>query len=225
MRLYYHPVSTACRPVMLLAAEDGIDLEYKLVDLFKGEQLQPEFAAINPSRLVPALDDDGFILTEGSAILKYLADKAGSTAYPKELRQRARVNELMDWFNTGLYRDLGYGLVYPQTLPHHKRPDARVQAGVLEWGREKSRHWLGILDQHLLGPKGAWLAGNAVSLADYFGAAIVTLGEVIRLDYGAWPNVTRWLCNVKARPAWSKVNEAFYAHFVAPFKDAQFVGL
>jgi len=36
MKLYYHPVSTTCRPIMLFAAESGIDLEFELVDLFKG---------------------------------------------------------------------------------------------------------------------------------------------------------------------------------------------
>ena len=225
MKLYYHPVSTACRPVMLFAAESGVALDYEVVDLFTGAQRQPQFMAINPSGQVPVLEDGDFRLTEGSAILKYLADEVGSPAYPAEPRPRARINELLDWFNTGFYRDLGYGLVYPQTLPHHKRPDERVQAGVVEWGREKTRHWVAILDQHLLGPRRTWLAGEAISIADYFGAGIVTLGEVIRLDYSPYPNLVRWLGAIKARPAWSKVNEAFYAHFVAPFKDAPFVGL
>lgn len=225
MRLYHHPVSTACRPVMLLAAESGISLDYEVVDLFTGEQRKPEFLALNPSGQVPVLEDGDFRLTEGSAILKYLAEKARSPTYPAEPRLRARINEAMDWFNTGLYRDLGYGLVYPQVLPHHKRPDERVQAGVLEWGRERTRHWLGILDQSLLGARETWLAGDEISIADHFGAAIVTLGEVIRLDYSGYANVLRWLGNVKARPSWKPVNEAFYAHFVAPFKDAPFVGL
>lgn len=225
MRLYYHPVSTACRPVMLLAAEAGIDLEYKVIDLFTGEQLQPAFGAINPSRLVPVLEDGDFRLTEASAILKYLAEKTGSPAYPTGLQQRARVNELMDWFNTGFYRDLGYGLVYPQVLPHHKRPDERVHAGHLEWSRVKTRHWLSILDQDLIGPRKTWLAGDDASIADFFGAALVSLGEVIRLDYSEYGNVERWLGNVKARPVWGPVNEAFYTYFVAPFKDAPFVGL
>lgn len=225
MRLYYHPVSTACRPVMLLAAESGIELDYRLVDLMTGEQMQPAFAAINPSRQVPVLEDGEFRLTEGSAILKYLAEKAGSPAYPADLRQRARINELMDWFNTGFYRDLGYGLVYPQVLPHHKRPDERVQAGSLEWSRDKTRRWLAILDQHLLGPQQPWVAGDAISIADYFGASIATLGEVIKLDYSGYRNVTRWLDRIKERAAWAKVNEAFYTHFVAPLKDVPFVGL
>ena len=53
MKLYYHPVSTTSRPVVLFAAESKIDLDYQIVDLFNGEQYQPEYAAINPSRQVP----------------------------------------------------------------------------------------------------------------------------------------------------------------------------
>ena len=109
MKLYYHPVSTTSRPIVLFAAESGIDLEYELVDLFTGEQYQPQYAAINPSRQVPVLEDEDFRLTESSAILKYLADKTGSPAYPADLRKRARVNERMDWLNTGFYRDFSYG--------------------------------------------------------------------------------------------------------------------
>ena len=225
MKLYYHPVSTTCRPIMLLAADDNIKLDYQLVDLFKGEHMKPEFAAINPSRAVPVLEDGDFRLTESSAILKYLAEKTGSKAYPADLRKRARVNEMMDWFNTGLYRDLGYGLIYTQVLPHYKRQDDKVQAATLAWGREKTRGWLKILDQDLIGPKNACVCGSDLTLADYLGAAYLTLGEVIRLDCSAYPNICRWLGTMKARPNWAKVNEGFYAHFVTPFKDAPFEGL
>src|SRR5688572_16075460 len=99
MKLYYHPVSTSCRPVMLFASDHELDLEYQLVDLFIGEHRKDHYAALNPSCQVPVLQDDDFFLTESSAILKYLADKVGSPTYPKDLRKRARVNERMDWFN------------------------------------------------------------------------------------------------------------------------------
>jgi len=100
MKLYYHPVSTTSRPVWLFIAENGIDCELKVVDLMKGEHYQPEYVAINPNRMVPVLEDGDFRLTESSAILKYLAEKTGSSTYPKELRLRAKVNEMMDWINT-----------------------------------------------------------------------------------------------------------------------------
>lgn len=225
MKLYYHPVSTACRPIMLLAAESELTIEFKLIDLFTGEHLREPYAAINPSRQVPMLEDDDFRLTESSAILKYFAERTGSSAYPSELRRRARVNEMMDWFNTGFYRDFGYGFVYPQVLPNHKRPDDGVQAATIAWAKDKTRHWLKILDENLIGPDNPWLCGGEITIADYFGAPILTLGEVIHLDYSPYPNITRWLASMKARPAWAKVNEGFYAHFVAPFKDTSFAGL
>src|SRR5499427_1246599 len=136
MKLYYHPVSTTSRPVVLFAKESGVDLDYQLVDLFTGAHYQPEYVAINASRQVPVLEDGDFRLTESSAILKYLADKIGSPTYPKDLRQRARVNERMDWINTQVCRDFAYGFVYPQIFPGHKRPTDEVQAATLNWAKE-----------------------------------------------------------------------------------------
>jgi glutathione S-transferase len=225
MKVYYHPVSTTSRPIMLFAAEHDLDIEFTVVDLFTGEHLQPKYSMVNPNGLVPVLEDGDFRLTESSSILKYLAEKVHSPTYPSELRQRARVNERMDWLNTGFYRDLGYGLIYPQVFPHLRRADPTVQSGTVEWGRDKTRGWLRILDEHWIGPKQRFLCGDEISIADYFGSAMVTVGEVIHLDYSAYPNIGRWLATMKARPSWTKVHEAFYAHFVSPFKEAAFVGL
>ena len=225
MKLYYHPVSTTCRPIMLLAADDNIKLDYQLVDLFKGEHMKPEYLAINPSHAVPVLEDGDFRLSESSAILKYLAEKTGSRTYPADLRKRARINQMMDWFNTGLYRDLGYGLIYTQVLPPFKHQDDKVQAAVLARSKESAKSWLKILDESLIGPDNAYVGGSEITLADYLGAAYLTLGEVIRLDCSAYPNICRWLATMKARPNWAKVNEGFYTHFVTPYRDAPFEGL
>lgn len=209
MKLYFHPVSTTSRPIMLFAAESSIDLEYQVVDLMTGEHLGDAYAKINPNLQVPVLEDGDFRLTESSTILKYLADKIDSPAYPKELHARARVNEAMDWLNANLYRDWGYGLVYPQTFPHHRRPDDAVQAGTLKWAQDKCRKWLAVLNDHMIGPDQAWLCGDSITLADYFGASMISIGEVIGCDFSKYPNVERWLNGVKALPNWAKVNEAF----------------
>src|SRR5262249_17762767 len=97
MKLYYHPVSPTTRPILMFAADSGAELDYQVVDLFTGENMQPAYTAVNPSQCVPVLEDGDFRLSESSAILKYLADKIGSPAYPKDLQKRARVNERMDW--------------------------------------------------------------------------------------------------------------------------------
>jgi glutathione S-transferase len=221
MKLYYHPVSTTSRPLMLFAAESGLDLDFKVVDLFAGEHLQPTYAAINPNCLVPVLEDGDFRLTESSAILKYLADKTGSPAYPTDPRKRARINEMMDWLNTGLYRELGYGFIYPQVFPHHRRATDELQAGTIAWGKEKAKGWLKILDEKLIGPKNGYLCGSEITIADYFGASILTLGELIRCNYSAYPNIQRWLGIMKALPSWPKVNKPFY-DWVGSVKNAPF---
>lgn len=224
MKLYYHPASTTCRAVMLGAAEMGITLDYQLVDLMTGEHLKPDYAAVNPNCLVPCLEDGDFRLTESATILRYLADSVSSPAYPAELRQRARVNEVMDWINSDLYKDLGYGLVYPQLFPHHHRPTEELQKGTLEWARIKTRKWLSVLDESILGETKPFLCGSTPTIADYFGASIFSLTELIHSDVSAYRNICRWYGNVKALKSWPKVNEAFNG-YAASLKDKPFVGV
>jgi glutathione S-transferase len=209
------------RPVRLLIAENGLDVDEQMVDLMTGEHYQEPFASFNPNRLVPVLEDGDLRLTESSAILKYLADKFDLPSYPKDLRQRAKVNEMMDWFNTNFYRDFGYGWIYPQLFPHHRRPDDAVQQATVAWGKERARTWLQILNDHWLGDGRPYLCGDQITIADYFGASLLTLGEIIRCDFSAWPNVERWLGNMKRLPSWPKVNEALYG-FAEAVKDQPF---
>jgi len=208
MKLYMHPVSMTSRPVRLFAAENNIVMDEELIDLMSGAHMQSPYSAINPNCLVPMLEDDDLRLTESSAILKYLADKIGSPAYPKDLKQRAKVNEVMDWFNTNFYREWGYNLCYPQLFPHLKRRSEEAQAATLEFGRENAKRWLKLLNDYWIGPNRTYLVGDALTIADYFGAAIVTLGEVIGVDFSPYPNVQRWLAAMKKLPNWPKINEA-----------------
>ena len=132
MKLYMHPVSMTSRPVRLFIAENKIPVEEVTVDLFTGEHYGPAYTSVNPNNLVPMIEDGDLRLTESSAILKYLADKIGSPAYPKDLKQRAKVNEMMDWLNTNFYRDWAYNLCYPQLFPNQKRRSDEAQAATIE---------------------------------------------------------------------------------------------
>jgi glutathione S-transferase len=208
MKLYYHPASTVSRPVVMFIEDNALQAELQLVDLFTGEHMGAAYDAINPSHLVPVLDDDGFRLTESSAILKYLADKIDSPAYPKDLRERARVNEMMDWINTQLCRDLAYGCVYTQIFPGHKRPTEESQRVTVAWGQERAKTWMTVLDQKLLGSGKPYLCGEKITIADYYGASFVHLAELIGSDMSAYPNVDAWLKRMKARPTWDKVYAA-----------------
>jgi len=205
MKLYYHPISTTSRPVMLFAAESRIPLELQVVDLFTGEHVKPPYAQINPNKLIPTLDDNGFILTENSAILKYLADKIDSPAYPKDLQQRARVNERLDWTSTQLCSDLVYALVYPQIFDSHKRRSDEAQAATLERAKERARNWLQVLNDHFLGAGNKYLCGDSITIADYHAVSYIALAEVIGSDLAAYPNVKAWLARMKSLPSWSKV--------------------
>jgi len=210
MKLYMHPVSMTSRPVRLFIAENNIDVDEQLVDLMTGEHIKEPYVSINPNAMVPMLEDGDFRLTESSAILKYLADKIGSPAYPKDLRQRAKVNEMMDWLNTNFYRDYAYGLCYPQVFPTHKRRSDEAHAATIAWGKENTKRWLKLLNDHWIGPQKAYLCGDQITIADYFGVGLVTLGEVVRIDFSQYPNIQRWLNNIKRLPSWEKVNVVFY---------------
>jgi len=221
MKLYMHPVSMTSRPVRLYIAEKKIPCEEQVVDLMTGEHLKEPYAAINPNKLVPVLEDDGLRLTESSAILKYLAEKNNLPEYPKDLKARAKVNELMDWFNTNFYRDWAYGMAYPQIFPNHKRPSDELQAGVVAWGAERSRNWLTVLDKHWLGPNN-YVCGKDITIADYFGVCLVTLGEILRVDFSPYPSVQRWIASMKKLESWARTNEHLYG-FANAVKDAPFI--
>jgi glutathione S-transferase len=207
MKLYTHPVSTVGRPVTLFIADHNLAVEQQIVDLFSGEQYGPEFTKVNPNNFVPVLEDDGFRLTEASAILKYLADKVNSPTYPKDLKTRARVNEVMDWFNTGFYRTFGYGLCYAQVLDPYKLADAAGQAQAVELNRKAAERFLKILNDHIIGPH-RYLCGEQLTIADYLASGILSLGDVIGCTFAAYPNVQRWYQTMRALPNWQATNSA-----------------
>lgn len=223
MKLYMHPASTMCRPILQFIADNNIAMDFQVIDIFTGEHMREPFASLNPSKLIPVLEDGDFRLTECSAILKYLADKIASPAYPKDLKQRARVNEAMDWFNSQFYRDYGYGLIYPQLFPNLKRATEEAHNGAVNWGKDNAQRWLRVLNDHMLG-KSKYLCGDDITIADYFGGAIIQVGEVIRCNLKAYPNISRWLDAIKSRPSYPKVYEAVHG-FAESVKSQPFVAI
>ena len=207
LRLHYDPASTTCRPIILFASENGIALDYQLNDLFSDENRTDWFTRLTPNQAVPVLEHDGFVLTESSAILKYLADLTGSPAYPKELQARARVNEVMDFFNTYLMRDYVYGLVYSRVLAHYRLPGSAQQQFIALHEPRAARR-LKALDTWI-GAK-TFICGNEITIADYFGSGIVSAGELVGYDLLPFGNVNRWMNTMKALPTWDEVHAGFY---------------
>ena len=207
LRLHYDPASTTCRPIILFASETGIPLDYQLVDLFSDENRSEAYTRLNPNQAVPVLEHDDFVLTESSAIIKYLADLTDSPAYPKELKARARVNEVMDFFNTYLMRDYVYGLVYSRVLAHYRLPGG-AQKQFIGLHEPRAAKRLKALDAWI-GSK-QFICGNSITIADYFGSGIVSAGELVGLDLRAYPGVARWMNTMKALPTWDEVHAGFY---------------
>jgi glutathione S-transferase len=205
LKLYYHPVSTSSLAVQMFLAEAKVAYEPIVVDILTGAQRNPEFLALNPRGLVPVLVDGDFVLTESSAILKYIADKVESPTYPRDPRRRARINARMDWINTDVSRDLGYHMVYPQLLPHHARSAGAAQDATIAWGKEKGEAHLALLDSAGLGTH-RFMCGDELSIADFLAAEHLHLASQIGSSFARYPNIQRWLETMRALPSWKTVH-------------------
>lgn len=120
-----------------------------------------EFMAMNPNAMVPVIQDDDFVLWESNTILRYLAARYGDLRlYPGEARARARIDQWIDWQASDLNKSWSYAFMSRVRLsPEHQDPQ-RLAAGCDDWARHMQ-----ILDRQLAGT-GAYVAGNAFSLAD-----------------------------------------------------------
>lgn len=207
MKLYCDPISTTSRPVLLFVAESGIAFDREHVDLLSDGNLDPAYLAINPNGVVPFLVDGELALGECVAILKYLAQKVGSPAYPEDLKARAKVDEALSWFSTNLHEYFCLFTIYPNFgIP--KGVDPMLSQAMIAFGEEKAPRWLKVLDQHMIGDR-PFVCGETITLADYLGAAFITLGDATAYDFGPYPNIRRWIANMRALPSW----DATYAGF------------
>ena len=94
--LYFAPGACSFVPhagLEAVKAATGQEFTPKLVKLHKGEHKTPEYLAMNPNGLVPVIEDDGFVLAESNAIVRYLAARHRSPLWPEDLRRRAEAEE------------------------------------------------------------------------------------------------------------------------------------
>lgn len=211
MQLIYDPLSTSSRIVTFFLHDHEIDFDAKVIDIAAGEQHHPEVAAANPNCAVPILvEADGFTLTQSSAILRYLAVQRGLDAYPPNHRQRARVEEAISWFQTNFHVFHCVLLSYTHILPVFLGLEARMLANVRAIGQGGSDKYLKVLNDHMIG-ENAYVCGDRITLADYFGAANVTLGYAAGMDFAPYPNVARWLRTLRGRKGWAPAFSAFEA--------------
>ncbi|XP_069789670.1 glutathione S-transferase theta-1-like [Narcine bancroftii] len=172
LQLYGDLISQPCRSVYIFLKKNNIPFEFKVVQLFEGEQYSEEFQKINPLGKVPVLKEGDFVLTESAAILTYLAESFHTPAhwYPTDLQYRARVDEYLSWQHTAL-RPQASKLFLLKALvpfvPGFLEPEARLREA-----EDALNQSLDQFDQKFLRDQ-LYLAGAEISLADV--VAIVEL--------------------------------------------------
>jgi glutathione S-transferase len=207
MKLYCDPISTTSRPVLMFIADQGLDVEIVKVDLMAGGHQDPEYLALNPNGIVPFLVDGDFRLGESIAILKYLAIRAHSTAYPESLKGQMKVDEALSWFATQFHETFCVMVCYPHIgVPHHMTPGQ--YADLMAYGREHCPRWLRVLDRWMLAGQ-PYVCGDQVTLADYLGLSFVLLGGLANYDFSPYPNIQAWVARMQARPSYVPTYAAF----------------
>lgn len=218
MKLYFDPVSTTARPVMMFIAEHGLDVEFVHVDLMSNANLAPEYLAVNPNGIVPFLVDGDLKLGESTAILKYLARKSGSATYPSDLVAQAKVDEAVSWLSTQFHEYFCLFVCYPHMGVPHGAPPELLQA-LTAFGAEAAPRWLKILDGHMLAD-GPYLCGDEVTIADYLALSFVLLGDLPEYDFSPYPNIVAWVARMRERPSYEPTYGTFYT-VMAAYKAMQ----
>ena len=155
----------------------------------------PEYRRLNPNGLVPTIDDDGFILWESHAIVRYLAARHGAGLWPEDRRMRALADQWMDWSHTTYFpalRALFLGLI--RTPPEQR--DARA----IEESRIKTAEALVIVDAHL--QSRPFLAGSEFTVGDIPLGCGVWRWMALPIERPALPNLQRWFEALRARPTY-----------------------
>jgi glutathione S-transferase len=142
---------------------DELELPYERIDAGGefGKTDTAEYRAMNPTGLVPTLQEGNFTLFESNAILRYLCDAYAplDPVWPRDLRQRANVDRWMDFQQTVINRPQTVVFISLARTPPEKRDMAALAAAT----KEAARGW-GMVDAALAGRP--YVAGEAFSLAD-----------------------------------------------------------
>lgn len=197
MKLYYSPGACSLSP-HIVACEAGIPIELEKVNLAdKKTETGKDYMAINPKGYVPALMlDDGSVLTEGPAIVQYLADQKPATklAPAAGTAERYRLQEWLTFIGTELHKSFA-------PLFNKASPDEAKQTATANITKR-----LGYLNDRLGGLK--YLMGESFSAADAYAFTIINWTNFTGIDLKPFPNVVAYMDRVGARP---KVQEALRA--------------
>lgn len=187
MRLYDYAASGNCYKVRLLLALLGQPYERVPVDIFAGETLTAEYAALNPARETPVLVlDDGAVLTQSNAILWYLAE--GTPLLPDGRLARARV---LQWLLFELEYVSGIAGARFRTLT------GRGESAAIEARAAQGREGLAALDREL-GSRPFLV--DRLSIADLAIYAYTHVARDAGIELAGYRHVQRWLARIEAEP-------------------------
>ena len=152
--------SSNVRKVLWTADLIGLDYEHEDWGLPLRDPKVPEFLALNPNGTVPVIIDDGFVLWESGAIMRYLAQSRGSGLWPEDVRERALVDQWLTWQATELLPSW----LYAVTALLAKNPDftdpVRIAESVSKWSANMRMLELRLAEG------GGFVANGRLSLAD-----------------------------------------------------------
>lgn len=189
MKLYYSPSACSLSPHIILQ-ELGADFELVRVDLdTKKLEDGRDFKEITAKAQVPALElDDGTILTEGVAIVQYLADQDPGAGLmpPVGTVERARVQETLNFISSELHK--AFSPLFNPATSHEGRAAASETVAAK----------LSMLDAQLSDGR-LWLAGATFTPADSYGFAVTRWGPFQGMALDHWPNLSSWMGRVEAR--------------------------
>ncbi len=190
MKLYYAPGACSLSP-HIVAHEADIELDLEKVDLkSKKTASGKDFLTINPKGYVPALElDNGQVLTEGPAIVQYLADQKPNAglAPPNGTLERYRLQEMLAFISSEIHKTYG-PLFNPQVSPE-------VREERLEYLRKR----FGFIDKALAGK--SFLLGERFSVADAYLFVMVSWADYMKLDLSSFGNIKAFQQRAAGRPA------------------------
>ena len=189
MKLYYAPGTCALAP-HIVAREAGIQLDLEKVDLkAKKTASGRDYLAINAKGYVPALElDDGSVLTEGPAIVQFLADRKPESklAPANGTTERSRLQEMLGYVNSEIHKS--YSPLFNPKTPEETRQER------LEYLRKRY-----TFVEHALEGK-EFLFGNAFTVADAYLYAVTRWADGVKLDLSNYRNLLAFQKRTAERP-------------------------
>ena len=196
MKLYWSDV-LAPRKVCAIAKYLESPVEYAYLDLGRGEHKTPHYLALNPNGKVPTLVDGSRTLWEADAIMCHLAARSDSDLWPQDARQI----EVIRWFSWNMQHFTAHaGTLYFEHIVKARfgigDPDPiEVEHATKEW-----RRYAAVLEQHLHDRQ--WLAGEAITVADFAVAVALPYAEPARIPLHDFPAIARWHDRLNELDAW-----------------------